>query len=161
MLRNGRTGHTWHLVVDHIMLVMKMRSSSPGNRLVGLYRGFMCMYKKQKQKQKKKTKKKKKKWLVTAGCLRQLVKAGCKWLSSKKKKKKKKNGKKKQKVVLIGSIQLPRGTVCRGGTFDCRGALGKHVRGGVWMSCLLRFYVCWIIEMYTGERNMYMLLKRV
>ena len=61
MLRNGRTGHTWHLVVDHIMLVMKMRSSSPVNRLVGLYRGFMCMYKKQKQKQKKKTKKKEKK----------------------------------------------------------------------------------------------------
>ena len=58
MLRNGRTGHTWHLVVDHIMLVMKMRSSSPVNRLVGLYRGFMCMYKKTK---KKKTKKKKKK----------------------------------------------------------------------------------------------------
>ena len=44
MLRNGRTGHTWHLVVDHIMLVMKMRSSSPVNRLVGLYRGFMCMW---------------------------------------------------------------------------------------------------------------------
>ena len=49
MLRNGRTGHTWHLVVDHIMLVMKMRSSSPVNRLVGLYRGFMCMYKKKKK----------------------------------------------------------------------------------------------------------------
>ena len=74
------------------MLVMKMRSSSPVNRLVGLYRGFMCMYKK------KKKKKKKKKWLVTAGCLQQLEKAGCKWLSSKKKKK----GKKKKKVVLIG-----------------------------------------------------------
>ena len=59
MLRNGRTGHTWHLVVDHIMLVMKMRSSSPVNRLVGLYRGFMCMYKKQNKKKKtKKTKKK-------------------------------------------------------------------------------------------------------
>ena len=54
MLRNGRTGHTWHLVVDHIMLVMKMRSSSPVNRLVGLYRGFMCMYKKKKKKKKKK-----------------------------------------------------------------------------------------------------------
>ena len=52
MLRNGRTGHTWHLVVDHIMLVMKMRSSSPVNRLVGLYRGFMCMYKKKKKKKK-------------------------------------------------------------------------------------------------------------
>ena len=54
MLRNGRTGHTWHLVVDHIMLVMKMRSSSPVNRLVGLYRGFMCMYKKKEEKKKKK-----------------------------------------------------------------------------------------------------------
>ena len=31
MLRNGRTGNTWHLVVDHIMLVMKMKSSSPAN----------------------------------------------------------------------------------------------------------------------------------
>ena len=61
MLRNGRTGHTWHLVVDHIMLVMKMRSSSPVNRLVGLYRGFMCMYKKQKTKKTKKKDKKKKK----------------------------------------------------------------------------------------------------
>ena len=61
MLRNGRTGHTWHLVVDHIMLAMKMRSSSPVNRLVGLYRGFMCMYKKQKKKKKKKKTKKKKK----------------------------------------------------------------------------------------------------
>ena len=78
------------------MLVMKMRSSSPVNRLVGLYRGFMCMYKKTKNKTKKKTKtKKKKKWLVTAGCLQQLEKAGCKWLSSKKKKKKKKGKKKK------------------------------------------------------------------
>ena len=77
------------------MLVMKMRSSSPVNRLVGLYRGFMCMYKKQTKK--KKTKKQKKKWLVTAGCLQQLEKAGCKWLSSKKKKKKKK-GKKKKKL---------------------------------------------------------------
>ena len=98
MLRNGRTGHTWHLVVDHIMLVMKMRSSSPVNRLVGLYRGFMCMYKKQKQKKKQKDKTtKKKKWLVTAGCLQQLEKAGCKWLSSKKKKKER-----EKKVVLIG-----------------------------------------------------------
>ena len=59
MPRNGRTGHTWHLVVDHIMLVMKMRSSSPVNSLVGLYRGFMCMYKNKKKKKKKKTKKKK------------------------------------------------------------------------------------------------------
>ena len=96
MLRNGRTGHTWHLVVDHIMLVMKMRSSSPVNRLVGLYRGFMCMNKKKKKKKKTK-KQKKKKWLVTAGCLQQLEKAGCKWLSSKKKKKKK--GKKKKSCV--------------------------------------------------------------
>ena len=84
------------------MLVMKMRSSSPVNRLVGLYRGFMCMYKKQKKKDKKKKKKKrqkkkkkKKKWLVTAGCLQQLEKAGCKWLSSKKKGKKGKKRKKK------------------------------------------------------------------
>ena len=91
MLRNGRTGHTWHLVVDHIMLVMKMRSSSPVNRLVGLYRGFMCMYKKHT---KKKKKTKKKKWLVTAGCLQQLEKAGCKWLSSKKKKKEREKKKK-------------------------------------------------------------------
>ena len=98
MLRNGRTGHTWHLVVDHIMLVMKMRSSSPVNRLVGLYRGFMCMY--IKKKKKKKTKKKKKKWLVTAGCLQQLEKAGCKWLSSKKKKKKERKGKKKKKSCV-------------------------------------------------------------
>ena len=60
------------------------------------------MYKKQKQKQKKK---RQKKWLVTAGCLQQLEKASCKWLSSKKKKKKKKKErekKKKIKVVLIG-----------------------------------------------------------
>ena len=35
------------------MLVMKMRSSSPVNRLVGLYRGFMRMYKKKKKKKKK------------------------------------------------------------------------------------------------------------
>ena len=69
------------------MLVMKMRSYSPVNRLVGLYRAFMCMYKKKK---KKKKRKKKKKWLVTAGCLQRLEKAGCKWLSSEKKKKKKK-----------------------------------------------------------------------
>ena len=66
MLRNGRTGHTWHLVVDHIMLVMKMRSSSPVNRLVGLYRGFMCMYKKQKQKKKKKKKVASYSWLSPA-----------------------------------------------------------------------------------------------
>ena len=106
MLRNGRTGHTWHLVVDHIMLVMKMRSSSPVNRLVGLYRGFMCMYKKQKQKKKDKKKKKKKKWLVTAGCLQQLEKAGCKWLSSKKKKKKER-GKKKSCVNRLLCLLYP------------------------------------------------------
>ena len=34
MLKNGRTGHTLHLVVDHIILVMKMRSSSPAKRPV-------------------------------------------------------------------------------------------------------------------------------
>ena len=79
------------------MLVMKMRSSSPVNRLVGLYRGFMCMYKKQKTKKKKtKKKQKKKEWLVTAGCLQQLEKAGCKLLSSKKKKKKERKKKKKK-----------------------------------------------------------------
>ena len=49
MLRNGRTGNTWHLVVDHIMLVMKMRSSSPVNRLVGLYRGLCACTKKKKK----------------------------------------------------------------------------------------------------------------
>ena len=54
----------------------------------------------QKTKKNKKTKKQKKKWLVTAGCLQQLEKAGCKWLSSKKKKKKERE--KKKKVVLIG-----------------------------------------------------------
>ena len=78
------------------MLVMKMRSSSPVNRLVGLYRGFMCVYKK---------KKKKKKWLVTAGCLQQLEKAGCKWLSSKKKKKKK--GEKKSCVNRLLCLLYP------------------------------------------------------
>ena len=104
MLRNGRTGHTWHLVVDHIMLVMKMRSSSPVNRLVGLYRGFMYMYKKQNKKNTKKQKKKKKKWLVTAGCLQRLEKAGCKWLSSKKKKKKKKKKLCKSVTLLIISL---------------------------------------------------------
>ena len=97
MLRNGRTGHTWHLVVDHIMLVMKMRSSSPVNRVVGLYRGFMCMYKK----------KEKKKWLVTAGCLQRLEKAGCKWLSSKKKKKKKERKKKKSCVNRLLCLLYP------------------------------------------------------
>ena len=51
--------------------------------------------------QKKNTKKKKKKWLVTAGCLQRLEKAGCKWLSSKKKKERKKE---KKKVVLIGDF---------------------------------------------------------
>ena len=40
-------------------------------------------------------------------------------------------------------------------------ALKKHMQGGVWMPCLLRFYVCWIIKMYTGEKNRYMLLNRV
>ena len=78
------------------MLVMKMKSSSPVNRLVGLYRGFMCMYKK----------KKKKKWLVTAGCLQRLEKAGCKWLSSKKKKKERKEKKNKKKKVVLLSVTL-------------------------------------------------------
>ena len=32
------------------MLVMKIRSSSPVNMLVGMYRGFMCMYKKKRKK---------------------------------------------------------------------------------------------------------------
>ena len=59
MLRNGRTGHTWHLAVDHIMLVMKMRSSSPVNRLVGLYLEDLCACTKNKKKQKKKKTKKK------------------------------------------------------------------------------------------------------
>ena len=81
------------------MLVMKMRSSSPVNRLVGLYRGFMCMYKK------KKKKKKKKKWLVTAGCLQQLEKADCKWLSSKKKKEREK--KKKSCVNRLLCLLFP------------------------------------------------------
>ena len=48
MLRKGRTGHIWHLVVDHIMLVMKIRSFSPVNRLVGLYRGFCVHVQKKK-----------------------------------------------------------------------------------------------------------------
>ena len=68
MLRNGRTGHTWHLVVDHIMLVMKMRSSSPANRHAK--RIYVLVQKK---------------WLFTAGCLQRLEKAGCQWLLSKKK----------------------------------------------------------------------------
>ena len=55
--------------------------------------------------QKKKKKKKKKKWLVTAGCLQQLEKAGCKWLSSKKKKKKKKK-KEREKKKLCYSVTL-------------------------------------------------------
>ena len=55
----------------------------------------------QKTKTKKKQKdKKKKKWLVTAGYLQQLEKAGCKWLSSKKKKKKEKEKKKKKKSCV-------------------------------------------------------------
>ena len=89
MLRNGRTGHTWHLVVDDFMLVMKMRSSSPFNRLVGLYRGFMCMYKKKKK----------------SGFLQLAVSSD--WRRPavngyRPKKKKKKRKKKKKKVVLIG-----------------------------------------------------------
>ena len=56
----------------------------------------MHVQKKKTKKKKKKKKDKKKKWLVTAGCLQQLEKAGCKWLSSKKKKK----GKKKKKSCV-------------------------------------------------------------
>ena len=55
MLRTGRTGHTWHLVVDHIMLVMKRRSSSPVNRPVK--RIYVHV---QKEKRNKRFKKKKK-----------------------------------------------------------------------------------------------------
>ena len=77
------------------MLVMKMKSSSPVNRLVGLYRGFMCMYKKT-NKNITKQKKKKKKWLVTAGCLQRLEKPAVNgYRPKKKKKKKKRKGKKK------------------------------------------------------------------
>ena len=75
MLRNGRTGHTWHLVVDHIMLVMKMRNSSPANRPVKRIYVHTCI---------KKEEKNNKKWLFTAGCLQRLEKAGCQWLLSKK-----------------------------------------------------------------------------
>ena len=53
MLRNGRTGHTWHLVLDYNMLVMKMRSSSPANRPVK--RIYVHVQKK--------------KWLFTAGAV--------------------------------------------------------------------------------------------
>ena len=35
------------------------------------------------------------------------------------------------------------------------------MRGGVWVPCLLLFYVCWIIKMYKGGKNRYMILKRV
>ena len=56
MLRNGRTGHTWHLVVEHIMLVMKMRSSSPASRPVK--RIYVHVQKKII-----------KKWLFTAGAV--------------------------------------------------------------------------------------------
>ena len=56
MLRNGRTGHNWHLVVDHIMLVMKIRSSSPASRPV---KRILCACTKEKITNKK-TKKKEK-----------------------------------------------------------------------------------------------------
>ena len=46
-------------------------------------------------------------------------------------------------------------------TFNYQKALIKHMRGGVWMPYLLLFYVCWIIKMYTGVINRYMILKRV
>ena len=48
MLRNGRTGHTWHLVVFHIMLVLKMKSSSPANRPVKRIYVHTCTKKKKK-----------------------------------------------------------------------------------------------------------------
>ena len=105
MPRNGRTGHTWHLVVDHIMLVMKMRSSSPVNSLVGLYRGFMCMYKNKKTKKQKKKRQKKKK----SGQLQLAVSSN--WRKPAvngyhPKKKKKKRGKKKKVVVTLLIISL-------------------------------------------------------
>ena len=31
-------------------------------------------------------------------------------------------------------------------TFNYQKALTKHMQGGVWMPCLLLFYVCWIIK---------------
>ena len=45
-------------------------------------------------------------------------------------------------------------------TFNYQKALRKHVQGGVGMPCLLLFYVCWVIKMYTGGKNRYMILKR-
>ena len=70
------------VVVDHIMLVWKMRSFSPANRPVKRIYVHTCTKKK-----KKKRKKEEKKWLFTAGCLQRLEKAGCQWLLSKKNKK--------------------------------------------------------------------------
>ena len=67
----------------------------------------MHVQKTKKKKKKKKKTKKKKKWLVTAGCLQQLEKAGCKWLSSKKKKKKKKGKKKKSCVNRLLCLLYP------------------------------------------------------
>ena len=56
MVEPATLGLTWHLVVDHIMLVMKMRSSSPANRPVK--RIYVHVQKKEK-----------KKWLFTAGAV--------------------------------------------------------------------------------------------
>ena len=44
-------------------------------------------------------------------------------------------------------------------TFHYQKALRKHMQGGVWMPCLILFYVCWIIKMNTGGKNRYMILK--
>ena len=46
------------------------------------------------------------------------------------------------------------------GTFIYQKALRKHMQCGVCMPCGLLFYVCWIIKMYTGGKNRYMILKR-
>ena len=45
-------------------------------------------------------------------------------------------------------------------TSNYQKALRKHMQGGVGMPCLLLSYVCWIIKMYTGGKNRYMILKR-
>ena len=90
------------------MLVMKMRSSSPVNRLVGLYRGFMCMYKKNKKTKTKQQKQQKKKvasynWLspATGTVSSNWRKPAVNGYRPKKKKKERKK-KKKKEVVLIG-----------------------------------------------------------
>ena len=45
-------------------------------------------------------------------------------------------------------------------TFNYQKAREKQIQGGVGMPCLLLFYVCWIIKMFTGVRIRYMILKR-